>query len=246
MVVYTRIHLVIVSIHTPTQGVTTSIMYPAQASQFQSTHPRRVWPFCTFAMCSEYVSIHTPTQGVTIPCPVWRGCIIVSIHTPTQGVTTILSIMPRLILFQSTHPRRVWLKGGLEHERELRFNPHTHAGCDISVLPWYTSINVSIHTPTQGVTWRCVQFSTFVWSFNPHTHAGCDLWLSLIICWLLCFNPHTHAGCDLGSVTVLVMSILFQSTHPRRVWHRASNSYRDSIVVSIHTPTQGVTYWRLV
>ena len=87
MVVYTRIHLVIVSIHTPTQGVTTSIMYPAQASQFQSTHPRRVWPFCTFAMCSEYVSIHTPTQGVTIPCPVWRGCIIVSIHTPTQGVT---------------------------------------------------------------------------------------------------------------------------------------------------------------
>ena len=152
MVVYTRIHLVIVSIHTPTQGVTTSIMYPAQASQFQSTHPRRVWPFCTFAMCSEYVSIHTPTQGVTIPCPVWWGCIIVSIHTPTQGVTAATIFCSEFNKFQSTHPRRVWLIYHFLHFRTECFNPHTHAGCDDVTVYFSVSAKVSIHTPTQGVT----------------------------------------------------------------------------------------------
>ena len=44
MVVYTRIHLVIVSIHTPTQGVTWD-----KKKQLEILN----------------VSIHTPTQGVT-------------------------------------------------------------------------------------------------------------------------------------------------------------------------------------
>ena len=32
------------------------------------------------------------------------------------------------------------------------FNPHTHAGCDYSYFVTLTYDNVSIHTPTQGVT----------------------------------------------------------------------------------------------
>ena len=32
------------------------------------------------------------------------------------------------------------------------FNPHTHAGCDLSFSCIKLSDNVSIHTPTQGVT----------------------------------------------------------------------------------------------
>ena len=32
------------------------------------------------------------------------------------------------------------------------FNPHTHAGCDFVVNPRKAIIQVSIHTPTQGVT----------------------------------------------------------------------------------------------
>ncbi len=135
MVVYTRIHLVIVSIHTPTQGVTTSIMYPAQASQFQSTHPRRVWLIYHFlhfrtecfnphthAGCDDVtvyfsvsakVSIHTPTQGVTQSITSTKLIKIVSIHTPTQGVT-----LASYSLFW-------WYTS---------FNPHTHAGCDIGFL----------------------------------------------------------------------------------------------------------------
>ena len=40
----------------------------------------------------------------------------------------------------------------------------------------------------------------------------------------------------------LEKKILFQSTHPRRVWRQIRMSCRDSLV-SIHTPTQGVTKW---
>ena len=32
------------------------------------------------------------------------------------------------------------------------FNPHTHAGCDNEKLALRLTDNVSIHTPTQGVT----------------------------------------------------------------------------------------------
>ena len=218
MVVYTRIHLVIVSIHTPTQGVTTSIMYPAQASQFQSTHPRRVWPFCTFAMCSEYVSIHTPTQGVTIPCPVWRGCIIVSIHTPTQGVTSLQCFwFFHWHVSIHTPTQGVTFDTTSSPNLDFSFNPHTHAGCDgLGESVWVSQqtfqsthprrvwlritlqldecIWVSIHTPTQGVT--------------PHSRHKSVL---------MRFNPHTHAGCDKEEESCTDF-IGFQSTHPRRVW----------------------------
>ena len=56
----------VVSIHTPTKGVTTAT---------------------TAATATSAVSIHTPTKGVT---QVIKGTITqlkVSIHTPTKGVT---------------------------------------------------------------------------------------------------------------------------------------------------------------
>ena len=56
--------------------------------------------------------------------------------------------------------------------------------------------DVSIHTPTQGVTLAGFGSPDAILGFNPHTHAGCD--------WRVPkdgedntgFNPHTHAGCD--------------------------------------------------
>ncbi len=56
--------------------------------------------------------------------------------------------------------------------------------------------------------------------FNPHTHAGCDKNQHLYLIPQICFNPHTHAGCDRMEILENVLSI-----------------------VSIHTPTQGVTVW---
>ena len=34
----------------------------------------------------------------------------------------------------------------------LCFNPHTHAGCDLRYITVWVFKDVSIHTPTQGVT----------------------------------------------------------------------------------------------
>ena len=204
MVVYTRIHLVIVSIHTPTQGVTTSIMYPAQASQFQSTHPRRVWPFCTFAMCSEYVSIHTPTQGVT-------------------AATIFCSEFNK---FQSTHPRRVWPSHKWQDPRHTSFNPHTHAGCDRTEARQMPVTEVSIHTPTQGVTLSSTKlFSSLIVSIHTPTQG-------VTLTTFVFFESHrVSIHTPTQGVTALIIAA--------RAW----------AIVSIHTPTQGVTklaeatYW---
>ena len=104
---------------------------PALMLQFQSTHPRRVWHTIDNRdpKTQEFQSTH--------PRRVWRkefiiitsnpcfnphtheGCDsssfalsldkFVSIHTPTKGVTNIFNVSHISSLFQSTHPRRVWL-----------------------------------------------------------------------------------------------------------------------------------------
>ena len=101
----------LISIHTPTQGVT-SLQYP----------------FCLF----PEISIHTPTQGVTFcKCSfIWHyknfnphshagsdstsflsaSVFMISIHTPTQGVTSVSII---------------------GHRDGYNFNPHSHAGSDL-------------------------------------------------------------------------------------------------------------------
>ena len=184
----------------------------------------------------------------THPRRVWRIVLVslilvqtVSIHTPTKGVT--LSTITRffnLSKFQSTHPRRVWLKLKVSMKLWICFNPHTHEGCDevqCNTLPWRTS-------------------------FNPHTHEGCDIWSCLVCVRIMSFNPHTHEGCDWIVSVCSRLFVVFQSTHPRRVWpfalwelsciccfnphtHEGCDvnlSLRvQRLNVSIHTPTKGVT-----
>ena len=77
----------LVSIHTPTQGVTLMLLLSV------------MWYLS--------VSIHTPTQGVTTLAAVNSRNPRVSIHTPTQGVTVDHCQHRSFITFQSTHPRRV-------------------------------------------------------------------------------------------------------------------------------------------
>ena len=142
------------------------------------------------------------------------------------------------------------------------FNPHTHAGCDNVHNVSGASFPVSIHTPTQGVTFLyicnvfriCFNPHTHAGCdnplprltrvhnrFNPHTHAGCDLMMEQRNVLKRCFNPHTHAGCDAVKEDVLNYINEFQSTHPRRVWLQTGLERYKQIQVSIHTPTQGVT-----
>ena len=190
MVVYTRIHLVIVSIHTPTQGVTNPNREHLSDFLFQSTHPRRVWRWvftswndcwcfnphthagCDFPAleifsCTNSFNPHTHA-GCDSPNIRKIPYLLVSIHTPTQGVTVLLLLWTQSKRFQSTHPRRVWLILNDCVNIYFSFNPHTHAGCDKKSNRWSWLGSVSIHTPTQGVTiFKYMQ--SRIWIVSIHT-----------------------------------------------------------------------------
>ncbi len=124
--------LYVISIHTPTQGVTKSII-------------RYISP-CL-------ISIHTPTQGVTENVATEDDVRTISIHTPTQGVTLDWVTGRRDTLYFNPHSHAgsddspsvlLWV--------QLNFNPHSHAGSDENIATEDDVRTISIHTPTQGVT----------------------------------------------------------------------------------------------
>ena len=101
------------------------------------------------------------------------------------------------------------------------FNPHTYMRCDYENERHQITNDVSIHTPTWGVTnWRFTQTSTwrfqsthlhevwpfvvslprFVVCFNPHTYMRCDHFKHLERSEAFSFNPHTYMRCDLVSL----------------------------------------------
>ena len=121
----------------------------------------------------------------------------VSIHTPTQGVTITSCKATINPMFQSTHPRRVWLPKLNGKKYWLCFNPHTHAGCDNQAL--YIIRNELFQSTHPRRVWQSLKTIDY----------GQES-----------FNPHTHAGCDSNTARVNPNLSLFQSTHPRRVWLR--------------------------
>ena len=88
----------------------------------------------------------------------------------------------------------------LGNRRRKGFNPHTHEGCD-SELEWkINKLEVSIHTPTKGVT-VCTE----------------SQWAESVV------SIHTPTkGVTTSTVNCSAAIPLFQSTHPRRVWHVAA------------------------
>ncbi len=123
------------------------------------------------------------------------------------------------IQFQSTHPRRVW-QGWVEllstRERFQSTHPRrvwrTMFSCK-NRLP-----DVSIHTPTKGVT-RSDVLSSYRGKVSIHTPT----------------KGVTKRN------EIQTQKDVFQSTHPRRVWHGFGCNLQRYIAVSIHTPTKGVT-----
>ena len=78
----------LVSIHTPTKGVTQLSALKMYVKKFQSTHPRRVW------LANAVISAASEAFQSTHPRRVWLNTFrknpyfsYVSIHTPTKGVT---------------------------------------------------------------------------------------------------------------------------------------------------------------
>ena len=100
----------------------------------------------------------------------------------------------------------------------IRFNPHTHAGCDY-IGGWSNviNINVSIHTPTQGVTRIMFIIKTGIEYVSIHTptqgvtkprsRASLGFFVSI----------HTPTQGVTYCRDMIKHKRLFQSTHPRRV-----------------------------
>ena len=166
-----------VSIHTPTQGVTVYTTVLVAMDTFQSTHPRRVWLSVVSVNKSlSDVSIHTPTQGVTNLKLLFLASWSFNPHTHA-GCDSRAKYLDLAIACFNPHTHAGcdfgWVKA---LSRITGFNPHTHAGCDEDKERFDAIRKVSIHTPTQGVTWVMPEYKVCSDSFNPHTHAGCDGW----------------------------------------------------------------------
>ena len=96
--------------------------------------------------------------------------------------------------------------------RVTGFNPHTHEGCDPNYGCVTFAINVSIHTPTKGVTAIC-NWVLAALSVSIHTPTKGVTFLSKFI----------------------TIPFRFQSTHPRRVWHKRNNFDVSMLSFNPHT-----------
>ena len=209
-----------VSIHTPTWGVTSTSLTRCCNSSFQSTHLHEVWLMFGSPKCwGDCVSIHTPTWGVTINTMLMVDVASVSIHTPTWGVTLILPSHEREPYVSIHTPTWGVTKAShCEHPIVVRFNPHTYMRCDRASLHFDMEAQVSIHTPTWGVTiitYSCRKISV---CFNPHTYMRCDVGELLPVMWQYGFNPHTYMRCDWRTFRMSLRIFWFQSTHLHEVW----------------------------
>ena len=123
-----------------------------------------------------------------------------------------------------------------------RFNPHTYMRCDAERLFQIgKSFRVSIHTPTWGVTVQAlslkrdelVSIHTPTWGVTR-----CTLQYERI---QQGFNPHTYMRCDSANHSKTFTTCVFQSTHLHEVWLGIATLIALILLVSIHTPTWGVT-----
>ena len=187
-----------VSIHTPIQGVT--LTYDNEHIPYLvSIHTpiQGVTRAGSWLPGSSRVSIHTPIQGVTRQMVLFRLVPRVSIHTPIQGVTEGFGNHKPYLCGFNPHTHT-----GCDKERQTlqrasrRFNPHTHTGCDWKSGSVLRFLQVSIHTPIQGVTQSLnpLELASVFQSTHPYR-----VWLAYTLkLWVTsCFNPHTHTGCDL-------------------------------------------------
>ena len=170
----------------------------------------------------------------------------------------------KLSMFQSTHPRRVW-RYNAQRFFTLEVFQSTHPR-RVWLNSWTilaVAVDVSIHTPTKGVTciqgwaigagmfqsthprrvWPSQLHHTKAWGQFQSTHPR-RVWLNdRLRTELRRRFQSTHPRRVWLRLQRLPMAICkFQSTHPRRVWP-FSPYYcnRMQRKVSIHTPTKGVT-----
>ena len=167
---------------------------------FQSTHPRRVW------------------HGL------WKIYFLEQCFNPHTHAGCDSAILLVFVVWESFNPHT---HAGCDTNNfptgayKFGFNPHTHAGCDQYNYAVDTTYDVSIHTPTQGVT-ELILPSTNSWKFQS-THPR-RVWpqIAVSIRSLFMFQS-THPRRVWRLQTIWRCKCTkFQSTHPRRVWHTST------------------------
>ena len=163
-----------------------------------------------------------------------------STHPRRVWLLVLVDIL-RLLAFQSTHPRRVWLRQTpYRHLLDLFQSTHPRRVWQQNEWSLNKLMQVSIHTPTKGVTHGKLSVSSSGLFQSTHPRR---VWPNILapIIQKTGFNPHTHEGCDWSCRLITILSTRFQSTHPRRVWRFVRSKNFKPYGVSIHTPTKGVT-----
>ncbi len=124
------------------------------------------------------------------------------------------------MMFQSTHPRRVWRQGSLSGSTKVCKFQSTHPRRVWPVCPEY--------------------YRTRRWFQSTHPRRVWPICGRLLLraCGFQSTHPRRVWPCHLHTIESYNM---FQSTHPRRVWQGSMLSDNNYKLVSIHTPTQGVT-----
>ena len=92
------------------------------------------------------------------------------------------------------------------------------AGCDVVCSPCSATSSTFQSTHPRGVRPKPKAMTECLSNFNPRTREGCDACSP-------CkggasnehFNPRTREGCDKNSDSMVLLTIEFQSTHPRGV-----------------------------
>ena len=105
---------------------------------------------------------------------------------------------------------------------------------------------ISIHTPTKGVTIIVPPIILPHAYFNPHSHEGSDVHNLTKVNILQHFNPHSHEGSDLLTWPVLSLILYFNPHSHEGSDIRVENGSIKSGTISIHTPTKGVTLEQLL
>ena len=101
---------------------------------FQSTLPRREWPFLTILWCCTLIF------QSTLPRREWRrpyAIVFLQARHFNPHSHAGSDRLYAIVFLQARH-----------------FNPHSHAGSDPFCILIDACLTISIHTPTQGVTFR--------------------------------------------------------------------------------------------
>ena len=144
--------------------------------------------------------------------------------------------------FQSILPQGEWRHSPHSLAAWQQISIHTPTrGVTQELPPYMVVMDISIHTPTRGVTDHGHSDIAYtVISIHTPTR-GVTVHIRETYLYKGNFNPHSHKGSDCIGHHMEHLTEEFQSTLPQGEWRHRDKCWLFANVISIHTPTRGVT-----